>query len=272
MKIVAFQAGLGNQIFQYAYYSYLKKQFPNEKIYGFYPSRGLQNHNGLELNKWFDVKLPQSTKLSNVIAKTLYWTAKVFFRLHVQPPFTDNDWYRMPNAILYLGFWQDKKYMLSAGLPEFKKGLDLGEENLNYLKKMDETESVAVHVRRGDYTDSKIQFIYGNIGTLDFYHEAIEIFKQKLNNPHFFFFSDDPEYVKTHFHEKCMDIVSCNHGNRSFFDLYLMAHSKNMIIPNSTFSCWAAYLNKNNPLVVCPKKWRNDKPSPPVILDSWIKI
>lgn len=272
MKIVVFQAGLGNQIFQYEYYLYLKSQFPKEKFYGFYPSRGLKSHNGLELNRWFDVKLPQATGVSNLIAKSLYWMAKVFFRLNVQPPFTDNDWYRMPDSILYLGFWQDKKYMLSVGLPEFKSNLKLDEDNANYLNMMNETNSVAVHVRRGDYTDSNIQHIYGNIGTLDFYHEAIHIIKQKVANPHFFFFSDDPEYVKNNFHEENMEVVSSNSGNRSFFDLYLMAHSKNMIIPNSTFSCWAAYLNKNNPLVVCPKKWRNDKPSPPVTLDSWIKI
>lgn len=195
MKIMTFQAGLGNQIFQYVYYLYLKKQFPNEKIYGFYPSRGLKNHNGLELNKWFDVKLPQPTKLSNAVAKTLYWTAKVLFRMHIQPPFTDNDWHRMPNAVLYLGFWQDKKYMLSVDLPEFKHDLELGDDNLNYLRMMDETESVAVHVRRGDYMTPKIQYIYGNIGTLKFYYEAIQIIKQKVANPHFFFFSDDPGYV-----------------------------------------------------------------------------
>ena len=35
MKIVTFQAGLGNQIFQYCYYLYLKKKFPKETFYGF---------------------------------------------------------------------------------------------------------------------------------------------------------------------------------------------------------------------------------------------
>lgn len=272
MKIVTFQAGLGNQIFQYCYYLYLKKKFPKETFYGFYLSRGLKAHNGLEINKWFDVSLPENSRFSDLVAKTLYWTAKVFFRFNIQPPFTDNDWLRKPSAILYLGFWQNKKYVQSVELPNFRNDLELGAENENIISLMNQTNSVAIHVRRGDYTDPKIQYIYGNIGTLEFYLKAIEIIKSRVKDPYFFFFSDDPDYVRHNFHEKSMEIVDCNHGERSFFDLYLMAHSKNMIIPNSTFSCWAAYLNKNNPLVVCPNKWRNDRPSPPVILDSWIKI
>lgn len=272
MKIVVFQAGLGNQIFQYCYYLYLKKKFPNETFYGFYPSRGLKEHNGLEINKWFDVFLPKTSKASKFIAEILYWTAKVFLRFSVQPPFTDNDWHRKPNAILYLGYWQNKEYVQSVELPSFRKDLELGQENEKIISLMNQTNSVAVHVRRGDYTDPKILHIYGNIGTLEFYHKAIDVIKSKVDKPHFFFFSDDPSYVRKNFHEDSMEIVDCNHGDRSFFDLYLMAHSKNMIIPNSTFSCWAAYLNKNKPMVVCPSKWLNDRPSPPVILDSWIKI
>lgn len=36
MKIVTFWGGLGNQIFEYAYYVWLKEKYPNEKIYGYY--------------------------------------------------------------------------------------------------------------------------------------------------------------------------------------------------------------------------------------------
>lgn len=272
MKIITLQAGLGNQIFQYCYYLFLKKKYPNQKIFGFYPSRGLKSHNGLEINKWFEVELPRCTKKSNLIANILYWVAKVFFHIGIHPPFIDNDWYRNPDAILYYGFWQNKEYVKAVDMPKFKNDLILEADNEDCLKRIAQTSSVAVHVRRGDYTDPKIQFIYGNIGTLEFYHQAMNIIKAKVENPRFFFFSDDPEYVKNNFHENNMEIISWNKGDRSFFDLYLMAHCKNMIIPNSTFSCWAAYLNKNNPLVVCPKKWRNDKPSPPVILESWITI
>ena len=157
-------------------------------------------------------------------------------------------------------------------MPIFKKDLHLDEINKSCLNRIKQTTSVAVHVRRGDYTNPKIQHIYGNIGTLDFYHRALDIIKAKFEKPHFFFFSDDPDYVNENFHEDNMEIINWNKGDKSFFDLYLMSHCKNMIIPNSTFSCWAAYLNKQNPIVICPKKWRNDKPTPPVILESWIKL
>lgn len=271
MKIFTFQAGLGNQIFQYVYYQYLLKNFPNETFYGYYPNRGLSGHNGLEINKWFDVELPRTSTLSNLIGDTLFWLDKPFFKLNIDLPLTDNDWHRRPNATFYLGYWQDKKYMLSVGKPKFR-ALNLGEANKVILKDIELANSVAVHVRRGDYTDPKIARIYGGIGTIEYYLKAIEIIKEKVEAPKFYFFSDDTDYVKDNFHEDSMEIVNCNHGDKSFFDMYLMSKCKNMIIPNSTFSCWAAYLNENNPIVICPKIWRNDRPSPKVILDSWIAI
>lgn len=129
--------------------------------------------------------MPKTSKASKFIAEILYWTAKVFLRFRVQPPFTDNDWHRKPNAILYLGYWQNKEYVQSVELPSFRKDLELGQENEKIISLMNQTNSVAVHVRRGDYTDPKIQHIYGNIGTLEFYHKAIDIIKSKVDKPHF---------------------------------------------------------------------------------------
>lgn len=272
MKIITFQAGLGNQIFQYAYYLHLCKIFPNETFYGFYPKRALKAHNGLEICQWFDIELPKSTNISNFIAYTLFWINKLCWKLQIPHFLTDTDWFRKPNAMLYSGFWQDKQYFLELNNFSFKKDLILSETNKHILQKICATNSVAVHVRRGDYTNPKVQHIYGNICTLDYYNQAITIAKEKINKPEFFFFSDDPEYIEATFKNIKKTIITWNKGKDSFFDMYLMAHCKNMILANSTFSCWAAYLNKNQPLVICPQKWRNDRPTPPVILNNWITL
>lgn len=272
MKIMTFQAGLGNQIFQYVYYQYLRKHFPRQKFYGFYPERGLKSHNGLEIDKWFEIDLPKNTFKSDLIAKILFWTNKFFCKIQQPHPYTDTDWYRKPDALFYYGFWQDKKYYLEVGTPPFRNNLTYGDNNEYFLKLISEVTSVAVHVRRGDYKDPKVQFIYGNICTIDYYYRAINEIKKRIKKPIFFFFSDEPNYIEQNFKDIDKITVNCNKGERSFFDLYLMAHCKHMILANSTFSCWAAYLNINKPLVICPQKWRNDKPSPPIILDQWIKL
>lgn len=272
MKIVTFQAGLGNQIFQYVYYCYLRKHYPHETFYGFYPERALRGHNGLEIQKWFDVKLPQSSWLSDAVAKSLFWINKLFWKMQKPHPLTDTDWFRRPDALFYSGYWQNKVYYLEVGAPYFRPDLLIGEDNERLLDQIRTTNSVAVHVRCGDYLSPKAQTIYGNICTLDYYQRAIDRIRERVESPMFFFFSDDTAYVEENFKDVEKVVVNCNKGERSFFDLYLMAHSKHMVIANSTFSTWAAYLNKNRSTVVCPAKFRNDRPSPPVILDEWIKL
>lgn len=272
MKIVQFQGGLGNQLFQYVFYLHLRKKYPKQKFYGFYTHMALRAHNGLEIQKWFDVQLPKNSTKTDLISNLLFFINKLFWKMKKPLPFTDNDRYRRNNALFYSGFWQDKEYILEVGAPKFRKDLNIGKDNEALLRLMAQSNSVAVHVRRGDYLAPEVQYIYGDICTLDYYKKAIDYIAKNVENPTFFFFSDDADYVKENFKNLNKVVSTCNTGSRSFFDLYLMAHCRNMIIANSTFSTWAAYLNENHPLVVCPSKYRNDRPSPPVTFDEWKKI
>ena len=57
MKIILFTPGLGNQIFQYLFYLYLRDNYPNQSIYGYYNRKILNKHNGLEVDRVFDIRL-----------------------------------------------------------------------------------------------------------------------------------------------------------------------------------------------------------------------
>ena len=272
MKIITFHGGLGNQLFEYTYYKWLCKQHPDHKIYGFYPKRGFRAHNGLEIEKWFDVKLPASTCWSNIVSKFFFWFNKIFVKLGKPRPFTNNDWFRKDNAMIHHGYWQDKKYLTEVGAPKFKQSLILNEANEEMLSHILTTNSVAVHIRRGDYLIERFRVMYGDICTTEYYQKAMAIIEEHNKDLTYFFFSDDIDYVKTNFDIPNKVIVDINRGENSFYDIYLMSKCKNMIIANSSFSCWAAYENENKGVIVAPSKWRNDKPSPDILLDNWIRV
>lgn len=273
MKIIEFHGGLGNQIFEEVFYRWLSKSFPKEKIYGFYPNRALRCHNGLEIGKWFDVSLPKQSRRSNLIGNFLFWANKVMRRLKLPLIMTlEEDVCKHKDALFYEGYFQDKKYVEEIGAPSFRKDLFLDDKNREMLALLSQPNSIAVHVRRGDYTDPSVNYIYGGICTPEYYKKAISKASSWCSNAHFFFFSDDKEYVMEHFNVPNMTIVDFNKGENSFYDMYLMAHASNLILANSTFSWWAAILNKNVQNVICPNRWTNTNPLHNLIKDNWIVV
>lgn len=118
-------------------------------------------------------------------------------------------------------------------------------ENQRFAEEMAGRESVSVHVRRGDYLDKENQAMFGNICTEQYYRSALEFIREKCENPHFYIFSDDVEYVKKKYTGAEYTIVDINHGRDSFYDMWLMSHCKHNICANSTFSFWGARLNPN---------------------------
>jgi len=135
------------------------------------------------------------------------------------------------------------------------------------------TNSVSIHFRRGDYVTNPLTSQHHGVCSNKYYQDAISLLKSKISQPHFFLFSDEPEWLKTNVSlQEPFRIIDNNPG---YVDLYLMSNCKHNIIANSSFSWWGAWLN-NNPdkIVIAPHKWFNEPGinTYDLIPETWIRL
>ena len=125
----------------------------------------------------------------------------------------------------------------------------LSKKNQLIADKMQQENSVAVHVRRGDFKESGIDML-----KMSYYDKAIQYMNTHLSNPHFYIFSDDIKWCKENF-KLSAPHTFVDWNTKDYEDLHLMTLSKHNIIANSSFSWWGAFLNKNpDKIVIVPKK------------------
>lgn len=270
MKIVKVEAGLGNQMFQYALYRKLSTIYKDVKIdiseYMIH-----NDHNGYELERVFGVKAKIATKeevKKLTSKKNNYYKEKKFSY--------DEEVLNIDGDVYYEGLWQTEKYFKNIeGIirNDFKFSSPLTGKNLEIANMIKERQAVSIHVRRGDYLNSEV---HRNVCSLKYYIKAVNYFKNKLNNPVFFIFSDDIKWSKNNIIiDKNTIYVDWNKGEYSYKDMQLMSLCKHNIIANSTFSWWGAWLN-NNPgkIVIAPSKWFNYTwiDTRDIIPEKWIKV
>jgi hypothetical protein len=127
--------------------------------------------------------------------------------------------------------------------------------NINLQKYIQNSNSVGIHVRRGDLMTENAK--YYNFG---YFNRAVSFIKQNINNPVFFVFcnTDSVEWVRSN--QKIFNLnenidkiyfVSENKNEKSFRDMQLLSLCKHAIITTSTFGYWGAYLNKNKNKITC---------------------
>ncbi|MBO5613046.1 MAG: alpha-1,2-fucosyltransferase [Prevotella sp.] len=258
MKIVVFKGGIGNQLFQYCLIDYLSR-----KGYRVYFRDETLGHNGLEIHKYFDVKLKRLPRIWDYIYRKIKEKYPSIFNCLS----TLDDVYD-ESKIRFDGYWQDKDYMSPELDITFKK-LPLNERNKEILDKIQSTNSVSIHVRRGDYL--KYLEIYGGICTAEYYTKALAIIKERIATPTFYVFSDDIEWCRENMNITNAEYIDWNKGNDSIYDMYLMSKCKANIIANSTFSFWGAIIADND-IVIYPKKWFANKKSPDLFKKTWLGI
>lgn len=178
--------------------------------------------------------------------------------------FDDNIFSVKDNSYLF-GYWQDERYF-SGVQDQLRKDLTFktapSSQNKELIQQIQETQSVCIHIRRGDYLTDQSTVTTVGICDLPYYYKAIEIVKSKINNPVFYIFSDEMEWVKREFKidQPCV-YVDHNSQEMAYEDLRLMSACKNHIIANSSFSWWGAWLsNFKDQLVIAPKIWRKQGP------------
>ncbi|RZI44107.1 alpha-1,2-fucosyltransferase [Herbaspirillum sp. HC18] len=110
------------------------------------------------------------------------------------------------------------------------------------------TESVSLHIRRGDVvTHPEYKSWYEGVVTERYYRNAVDWFIARLQRPHFFVFSDEIEWAKEHFPIPA-DVTYVDHNGpeSGYEDLHLMSRCRHNVTTGfSSFSWWAAYLNRN---------------------------
>lgn len=278
MIIVALYGGLGNQMFQYAFGKAVAKKLKVELKLDISLLKDPQLIVNSPLREYelniFNIteriatlnevrKYVPDLINSSFLTKKLYkikrlLTNRVLFDEKQRFQF-DNKINSIKDNTYLFGYFQTEKYFksISDELLEtfcFTKNTDIINDTI--LKELTSKNAVSIHVRRSDYINSAHELL----NSLDYYSKAIELIKSKVDNPVFYIFSDDINWVEKNFTNFNIDmrIIKNNIDRNSHFDMFLMSKCNHNICANSTFSWWAAWLNTNaDKIVITPKRWFN---------------
>ncbi|MDR3060179.1 MAG: alpha-1,2-fucosyltransferase [Prevotella sp.] len=291
MVTVLLSGGLGNQMFQYAAAKALATRLNTSLTIDLYTftKKTQATLRPYELDIFNIENLPErSTLKSKLITKARPFIQKhrAFFQkfsiltdtyaILYQPVFES-----IAGNITMSGYFQNEKYfkdIVKVLRNDFTFKSPLIDNNLKVSDKIRSSQSVAIHIRRGDYLSQNSQ---SNFITLDkaYYEKAIRLAIYQIKNPEFFVFSEDFEWIKENlnFENHPVTFIDWNKGKNSYIDMQLMSLCKHNIIANSSFSWWAAWLNNNqDKVVIAPGHWFQDEKKN-ILLDDfypdgWKKI
>lgn len=131
--------------------------------------------------------------------------------------------------------------------------------------------AVALHVRRGDKVDHT-----GGICGSDYYRAALDYLQRRVRDARVFVFSDDlAEARRLLAHQPDLIFADEFGATEDWEDFELMRRCRHLIIANSTFSWWAAWLAAApDKIVIAPEIWHLDQPeaSARVVPAHWTRL
>lgn len=272
MVICSLFGGIGNQMFQYACAFSLATKLKRELLidYSFYKTFKIY-HPMSDLNNFFKIGEINSSLVSgkiNLISKSILYQKFIvklpYFNLFNKNIINESNFnvkkIKKKKIVYLLGYFQselffNKKNILRKFNLNFEEGIDQ-----SLKRKIQQCNSVSIHIRRGDYLSKKL-FEKNITLPINYYKISIDFIKKKIPNPIFFIFSDDIMWAKNVLKKELpfIHIVdNSKYKNSSKIDFFLMSICKHNIIANSTYSWWAAWLNKNkSKIIIAPSDWKD---------------
>jgi hypothetical protein len=289
---IKIQAGLGNQMFQYALARSIKERTKKKVVLdlSFYNNGVAKGDTirGYDLDKFnisedFNISYKATPKIQILLEK-------IIRRIFKLSSFVFYDFYKRPIDGSYLiGFWQSEKYFKDIeniirkeftlkNPTESRNDSDLTKEILNKI--LDSKYSISINVRRGDYANNPKIRNYHGLLSKDYFLDGIKFIKDKLSlnkeDLDIFVFSDDIDWCQSNLLEleqfgKIVFVPSSLHPADS---IYLISLCKSNVIANSSFSWWGAWLNNNKEkIIVAPKYWmKGNVNTKDVVPEDWIRL
>lgn len=258
--------GLGNQLFHYALYHKLKS-LGKDVCLDLSDFTKYKKHQGFELTKVFDLevnicneddlkqisyRLPSRilNKIRRIIFHKLGWRFIVNnTTLYEQSSVEKNLKLFELNNIRLVGYWQREGYLASIRF-DLQSALmfRVPHTKVKYLYELNQDESILLHVRGGDYVS-----LGWTLG-VDYYLDALKEFIH-IKNPNYYIITDDFDYLNSLELPIDYKVIDDYQKEDSYINMYLFSKAKNIILGNSTFSWWGAYLNLDAKTVIVSKTW-----------------
>lgn len=298
--IVKLSGGLGNQMFQYAFARAFELKTGKMVRYdlNWLNDKSLQGDSAnrdFELNVFnVSINTLKSDSFLNYVLRRKSISQKILFRslvkLYYLKDLKEKTPYSVDSTLIksigsrshVQGHFQTEMYFKDyreSIINDFQLKNQLSDNSLKYASEIAGTNSVSLHVRRGDYvTNSRANEVHGTCGAT-YYTRAIEFILEKTSTPHFYIFSDDLEWVKEQNWLKNLKVsfVTGNTELKSYEDMVLMSLCKHNIVANSSFSWWGAWLNQNKgKIVIAPENWLANAEinnlAKQILPSEWIKL
>jgi hypothetical protein len=243
---VKIQGRLGNQLFQYAYAKALSHKL-NTSFF-------LLNSKEFYANKYFDI--PVKTPFQYRIQAILFWVKNMLLVSKVNDDqFQSPEWNMQHerDEAVYIGYYQSEKYhreMAGAIREELFVKPDYQIKIRSFVP--NDRPNIVVHVRRTDYITFGGDLLGGvNLTlSLDYYKKALaELPAHECN---VIFLSDDIGFVKDNF---VFPNAIYAEKNSEIVDFQLIMQADYLVLANSSFSWWGAYLNQKARKIIAPKYW-----------------
>ncbi|MBE9602489.1 alpha-1,2-fucosyltransferase [Pedobacter sp. MC2016-24] len=241
---VEYKGRLGNQLFQFVFYQYLKSKKRSTLFF-------LQNPHHASVTKYFDLEPDGSntgTRFYEIFTRLLVKFVK-FKHIYMQNFVGPREILPQDNTI-YHGYFQTDWYLNQL---KGRISLKVKEKYFkDFCSKFDPIfknhKTIVIHIRRTDYLSYGKRDISLPVSHFQAQLKTIaDIETYKV-----IFVSDDMEFVKKEFPKQPNYIFS---SNDEITDFQLIQHADIAIISNSTFAWWAAYLSPKNNYVIAPKNW-----------------
>lgn len=297
MVCVMMKGGLGNQMFQYAAGRYLSITNESELYLDITPlmnkseSSPITDHDfGLhQLNVKGKIIGEEESPMMRILRLAKRKIRTVLHKIHpelnvyfgneyweTEPFIFDPRVRELPGNIRLHGYRQSEQYF--EGIEhelrqDFRFPQEVVEKNPRIAEDVQNTTSVALHVRRGDY--EHLDWVLPTT----YYLKALDALSGMIEDFYVYIFTDDVEYVRTEMLQQLRQESSATFDIRCVSaetggpleDLYLMSECTHNVIANSTFSWWGAWLNENDrKLVFAPGRWvGNDVSDLDIYPESW---
>lgn len=256
--IIMVDGGLGSQIFKYALGTAIHEK-TNATIYY---DLSWFSKNGMDINNKFSRKFEICNVFPSVqmnppskLLLTLTYFSNCYSTKY--PHIFDNDIFSKRNIYLDSYFANINYFYLARNT--LIKNLLFSNIYLKY-KLSEHKNSIAVHIRQGDYINS-----VHDVVTPKYFINAMNYFINAFDNCYFYIFCTSPDYFTKHLSKSLpknlkYEIITGSDEDGSI-DMYRMSECRHFIISNSSFSLFPAWLNKHNGTVIMPSKWHSNMDS-----------